>query len=103
MMTSDPPPPGLQTERTELAWVRTALSGAGLALVALRVGPDPASVPVALVTGVVVTALGLLACLRRTRSLSAHGPTVAASAVAVGLLTASVTLAEVVTLALVLR
>jgi hypothetical protein len=102
-MSSDPPPPGLQAERTELAWVRTALSGAGLALVALRVGPDPPPVPVALVTGAVVTALGLLACLLRTRSLAARGRTVAASTVAVVLLTASVTLAEVVTLALLLR
>jgi uncharacterized membrane protein YidH (DUF202 family) len=101
-MASDPPP-GLQAERTELAWVRTALSGAGLALVALRVGPDPPSVPVALVTGAVVAALGLLACLLRTRSLAARGRTVAASTVAVGLLTASVLMAEVVTLALVLR
>jgi len=101
-MSSDPPP-GLQAERTELAWVRTALSGAGLALVALRVGPDPPPVPVALVTGALVSVLGLLACLLRTRSLATRGRTVAASTVAVALLTASVVLAEAVTLALLLR
>jgi hypothetical protein len=101
-MASDPPP-GLQVERTELAWVRTALSGAGLALLALRVGPEPASVPVALMTGAVVATAGLLACLLRTRSLARRARPVAASTVAVGLLTASVALAEVVTLALVLR
>ncbi len=71
---SPPPPPGLQAERTELAWVRTALSGAGLALVAARVGPDPASFTVALVTGAAVIALGFAACLLRTRSLASRTP-----------------------------
>ena len=97
------PPPGLQAERTELAWVRTALSGAGLALVVMRVGPDPLSLQVALVTAALVTALGLLACLLRTRSLAARARPVAASRVSVALLTASVTLAEVVAMVLVVR
>jgi hypothetical protein len=97
------PPPGLQAERTELAWVRTALSGAGLGLVAMRVGPDPLALPVALVTGALVATLGLLACLLRTRSLAAPTRPVAASRVSVALLAASVTLAEVVTLVLVVR
>jgi uncharacterized membrane protein YidH (DUF202 family) len=100
---SPPPPPGLQAERTELAWVRTALSGAGLALAAARVGPDPVSFTLALVTGAAVIALGFAACLLRTRSLASRSRPIAPGPVAVGLLAASVALAEVVTLALLLR
>ena len=103
MTPGPPPPPGLQAERTELAWVRTALSGAGLALVAARVGPDPASFTLAVVTGAAVMALGFAACLSRTRSLASRTRPIAAGPVAVGLLAASVALAEVVTLVLVLR
>ena len=101
-MSSDPPP-GLQAERTELAWVRTALSVTGLALVAGRVGPDPVSLPVAVALGVAVMALGLAACLLRTRSLSSRTRPVAASTVSVTLLAASVTAADLVALALILR
>jgi hypothetical protein len=102
-VTDPPPPPGLQAERTELAWVRTALSGTGLALVAGRVGPAPVSLQVTLAIGVAVMVLGLAACLLRTRSLSSRTEPVAASTVSVALLAASVTVAEVIALALVVR
>lgn len=80
-MTGDPPP-GLQAERTELSWERTALGALGTAaLLATRI--PVASQPVELLpsAAAVLLALGLAVTGRRRRQqlTSRHRPPPAAS------------------------
>jgi uncharacterized membrane protein YidH (DUF202 family) len=60
---------GLQAERTELAWVRTALACAALAALALRLVSDDVGVGVALGLGALVAVPGLVAAWWRAGEL----------------------------------
>jgi uncharacterized membrane protein YidH (DUF202 family) len=88
--------PGLQPERTNLAWNRTALAAAACSLfllhVAVRQGEGLAAVPAACTAGVSLT----LVVLRRHRRLEAAKPLV------LGLVGALVTIACLAALPLVL-
>ena len=86
----DRAPAGAQPERTELAWVRTGLSCAGLAALALRVADRPADLAVVLVVGMVVALPGLLAAWWRVRDLRDSGVPPAPRPSAVALLAGSI-------------
>jgi uncharacterized membrane protein YidH (DUF202 family) len=60
---------GAQAERTEMAWVRTTLTCAGLAVAAIRFLGSLASTPVALAAGVAVALPGLVASWWRVTDL----------------------------------
>lgn len=96
-------PPGLQAERTTLAWVRTALVCGGLATVAVHVADSSAERVVALFLGALVAMSGLLAAWLRVGSLErALDPSPTMRTVCPTLLAASVVLADVAVLATML-
>jgi uncharacterized membrane protein YidH (DUF202 family) len=97
----DPGLAGLQAERTQLAWVRTALACGALAALAARLtggGLHPAA---ALMLGSAVALPGLVASLLRIRSLQRQPVPAAATPASVALLTASSALTGALALALV--
>ena len=103
------PDRGLQAERTELAWVRTALSCGGLALVATHLADDRLGFALAVVVGALVAAPGLAGARLRVGTLRRRGrqgagvaPTRASSA-AVLLLMSTVVLADLVALVALVR
>jgi uncharacterized membrane protein YidH (DUF202 family) len=55
---------GLQAERTELAWVRTALACGALAALATRFGAGSGSTAAALALGILVAVPGMAAAVR---------------------------------------
>jgi uncharacterized membrane protein YidH (DUF202 family) len=105
----DGPDPGLQAERTELAWVRTALSCGGLALIATHLADDRLTFAVAALVGALVALPGLAGAGLRVGALrggagragwTAPQP---ASRAAVQLLVVTVVLADLVALVALLR
>ena len=97
------PPPGLQAERTTLAWVRTALVCAGLALTAVHLADSGRERVLALVVGGTVAAAGILAAwLRMGRLSSLVAPPPVAPTASPALLAGSVVLADVAVLVILL-
>ena len=97
------PPPGLQAERTTLAWARTALLCAGLAVTAVHLADSDVERALALVVGGVVAWAGILAAWLRMGNLSsavAPGPNAPTASPA--LLAASVVLADLAVLVILL-
>ncbi|MBD0712188.1 MULTISPECIES: DUF202 domain-containing protein [unclassified Streptomyces] len=76
-VSGEPRDPGLQPERTRLAWRRTTLSFTVVAVLAVKVGIQDGTTPLAM-TGLALSALvwiGFLAVAhRRIRSLSPARP-----------------------------
>jgi uncharacterized membrane protein YidH (DUF202 family) len=92
---------GLQAERTELAWVRTALVCAGLTTAMLHVADGATSDLVAVVAGLAVGGAGVLAAALRMRTLRRPVPAPPPRSGA-ALLAACVVAADALTLALML-
>lgn len=63
---------GLQAERTELAWVRTALACGALAALATRFGAGSGSTAAALALGILVAVPGMAAAAVRVGALRAQ-------------------------------
>jgi uncharacterized membrane protein YidH (DUF202 family) len=94
---------GTQAERTEMAWVRTTLACAGLAVLAARLLVETTSLAVLVVMGVLVAAPGLVASWWRVSGLRAlpeprPAPTAGAAALA-----GSVAVVDLVVLVALLR
>jgi uncharacterized membrane protein YidH (DUF202 family) len=90
---------GAQAERTELAWVRTALAAGGLAALATRlIGADHAMA--ALAIGAVIALPGLVASWWRIAALRRHAEPPPPRVAAVSLLAATVVAVDVLVLAL---
>lgn len=84
------PERGLQAERTELAWVRTALACTTLAGVLAGLAPDTATATAAVSGGVVVAAMGAAAATLRIRALRRQPTPGLPPRLGVGLLAAAV-------------
>jgi uncharacterized membrane protein YidH (DUF202 family) len=92
---------GLQAERTELAWIRTALSCGALTTIAGHLGGGAVPGLVSAGLGGTIAAVGVAAAVLRIGTL--RGPTPASPPrQAVALLTASIVAANLVALALIL-
>ncbi len=92
-----------QVERTELAWVRTALACAGLAAISVHLSGDDIGLTLALVLGTLVAVPGLVASWWRIRGLRA-GPEPEPPRIAgVALLAGSVALVDLAVLVLLAR
>jgi uncharacterized membrane protein YidH (DUF202 family) len=97
------PPPGLQAERTTLAWARTALLCAGLAVTAVHLADSDRERALALVVGGIVAWAGILAAWLRMGNLaSAVSPGPIAPTASPALLAGSVVLADVAVLVILL-
>ncbi len=95
---SSPAAIGAQAERTEMAWVRTALASGGLGAVAVRMsGAD--ALWISLGVGVLVSLPGLIASWWRIRSLRVHPEPPAPRTAGVVLLVATVVLVDLLVLA----
>jgi uncharacterized membrane protein YidH (DUF202 family) len=92
---------GLQAERTELAWIRTALSCGALTTVMAHLGARSVPGLVAAGLGALVGAVGVAAAALRLRTLRAPTPAPPPRR-AVALLAASIVAADLITLTLVL-
>lgn len=90
---------GLQAERTELAWIRTALACGVLTTATAHVAGASVSDAVALTLGVAVGGLGIVAAVLRIGALRGPAPTGPPRA-GIALLAASVVGADLVALAL---
>jgi uncharacterized membrane protein YidH (DUF202 family) len=101
-MTGDGPDPtleaiGAQAERTEMAWVRTALASGGLGAVAVRMsGAD--ALWLSLAVGVLVSLPGLIASWWRIRGLRRQPEPAAPRPAGAALLIATVVLVDVLVL-----
>jgi Domain of unknown function (DUF202) len=95
--------PGLQVERTELAWVRTALGCGGLSVLATHLAGRGVGPGWALVVGAVVAIPGLLASGLRVRGLRTQAGRAPVPPRAVALLVTTVALADAVALGVLLR
>jgi uncharacterized membrane protein YidH (DUF202 family) len=91
---------GLQAERTQLAWVRTALAAGALAAVATRLARGGPALAQAMLFGLVVALPGAAAALARIRAPGRPPVPRAAAPWTVALLAASLALADAVALAL---
>jgi hypothetical protein len=92
---------GLQSERTELAWVRIALACGALAAVATRLTGDHVPFGIALVLGGLVALPGVVAGAVRIRALRGAAVPAAVSPAGIALLSTSVALAAALALPLV--
>jgi hypothetical protein len=92
---------GTQSERTELAWVRTTLACAALAVLAVRLAGEGIGAPAALALGAVVAAPGLAASWWRSRELRARPAPDPPRTVDVAAVAGSVVLVDLLVLALV--
>jgi uncharacterized membrane protein YidH (DUF202 family) len=99
---ANPGAAGLQAERTQLAWVRTALAAGALAAVATRLTRGGPSLPLAVVFGLVVAMPGVVAALARIHALQRTPVPRAAAPWTVALLAASLALADALALALLI-
>ena len=100
--TPGPPParaPGSQSERTALAWVRTALACAGLAAIAVRLADHRADLALVLAVGALVAAPGLAATWWRVRDLAPGGTPPGPRPWAVGALAGTIALVDLAVLA----
>jgi len=105
----DPSPPvlpdlddlGTQSERTELAWVRTTLACAGLAVLAVQLAGEGFGAPAAFALGALVAAPGLTASWWRSRELRSRPAPDPPRTVDVAAVAASVVLVDVLVLALI--
>jgi uncharacterized membrane protein YidH (DUF202 family) len=91
---------GLQAERTQLAWARTALAAGALAALATRLttgGPSPV---LAAVAGVIVALPAVAAAWLRIRALQRQPVPRAAAPSTLALLATSLALADAMALAL---
>jgi uncharacterized membrane protein YidH (DUF202 family) len=93
---------GTQSERTELAWVRTTLACAALAVLAVRLAGQGLGAPTALALGALVAAPGLTASWWRSRELRSRPEPDPPSTVDVAAVAASVVLVDVLVLVLIL-
>lgn len=91
---------GLQAERTQLAWIRTALATCALAAVATRLAATGSSAALAVVAGVAVVLPAFAGAWLRIRALQRQPVPRAAAPPAVALLAASLALADALALAL---
>jgi uncharacterized membrane protein YidH (DUF202 family) len=91
---------GLQAERTQLAWVRTALAAGALAAVASRLTRGGPPLMLAVVFGLVVAMPGVAAALTRIHALERQPVPTAAAPWTVALLATSLALADGLALAL---
>jgi uncharacterized membrane protein YidH (DUF202 family) len=94
---------GLQAERTELAWVRTALACGALAIVAARLTGRGAPLGWALGLGVAVAVPGLAAATIRLHGLRQRPEPQLARLPEIALLAMSLALADVLALVLMVR
>lgn len=95
---------GLQAQRTELAWVRTALGCGALAVLAIHLADERLPVGLAVLIGGAVAAPGLAGCGLRLQALRSRRPMAAPARVAaVRLLVATVAAADLVALGALLR
>ena len=105
-MTDAPDPrvdaTGLQAERTQLAWVRTALAAGALAAVATRLTAGGSSLVLAGAFGLVVALPGAAAALVRIRTLERQSVPAAAAPWTVALLATSLALADALALAVLM-
>ncbi len=93
---------GLQAERTQLAWVRTALAAGALAAVATRLTRGGPSLVLAVVFGLVVAMPGFAATLTRIQALQRRPVPRGAAPWTVASLAGSLALADALALALLL-
>jgi uncharacterized membrane protein YidH (DUF202 family) len=94
--------PGLQAERTELAWVRTALVCAALATVSARLAGDGPPLAASLGSGAAVAVAGVVAAGLRIRALRVQPVSASPPRAAVALLAATVAAAGALSLVLLL-
>jgi Domain of unknown function (DUF202) len=93
---------GLQAERTELAWVRTALACGALTTLTGRLAGGSVAGPVAYALGAAVSGVGVVAAVLRIGTLRrSPGPGAPPPRRAVALLAGCVVTADVLALALI--